>query len=130
MFEATDAANTAGDEGTYAMSLLMLSVSNNCTLRPSKEISPEASGTNFRRAKHKLVLPEPRAPTTARRLPACTAKLTLDKEATAGTRECEGALAESEGGGTCIAATLASVNTTDEMDEEKVWSSVEKRGCW
>ena len=87
MLEAMDAANTAGaseasvcahacvcactpagDDGTYDISLLMLSVSNKWMLRPSNEMSPAARGTIFSSAKQRLVLPDPCAPTMARRL--------------------------------------------------------------
>ena len=58
----------AGDDGTYEIMLLMLLVSNMWMLRPSNEMSPAASGTIFSRAKHSDVLPDPCAPTIARRL--------------------------------------------------------------
>ena len=99
------------------MSLLMLSVSNERTLRPSKVMSPDARGTIFSRAKHRLVLPAPAAPTTAKRLPGCTAKLTLDRAATAGTRG--GGGGEQLGGGTWTAATLTSANAMNEIEDDE-----------
>ena len=58
----------AGDDGTYEIMLLIVSVSNLWMLWPSNEMSPAASGTIFSRAKHSDVLPDPCAPTMARRL--------------------------------------------------------------
>ena len=62
------------------MRVLMLSACNERTLRPSNNMSPDAKGSIFRSAKHKLVLPARAAPTTARRLPGCTPKLTFDRD--------------------------------------------------
>ncbi len=99
MLEATEAASTEGDDGTYEMRELMLSQSNPRTLRPSNEMSPDTNGTILSSAKHRLVLPAPRSPTTARRLPGWTLNVTLERDATEGTGGWEGGAEVKEGGG-------------------------------
>ncbi len=130
MLEATDDAKTDGDDGTYAMRVLMLSGSNERMLRPSNDISPDAKGIIFSSAKHKLVLPEPAAPTTATRLPGCTPKLTFDREATPGIGGSDGGVDDWGRGGTWTVATLASTNAMNEIEEGGERSSEEALGCW